>query len=92
MINQLVAPNAPWNPLKDQTPELEAMIKDVQFAADDAARATAVKKVNTYLVDNAWFAPWYRLASPYAFKADHVGVEMQYQQTLPSIYNFKPAS
>lgn len=91
MINQLVAPSAPWNPLHDETDELNEMIHAVQFAADDATLAAALQDVNRYLVDNAWFAPWYRVASPYATNPDVLTVDMQFQQTLPSLYNFAPA-
>ncbi|MTE24896.1 ABC transporter substrate-binding protein [Microbacterium sp. ZXX196] len=91
MINQLIAPNAPWNPLHDQTDELTALIEEVRTATDDAAQAEAVQKVNTYVVENAWFSPWFRVASPYATNPEKVSVEMQYQQTIPSLYNFSPA-
>lgn len=91
MINQLIAPTAPWNPLQDQTEELTALIEEVRTATDDAAQAEAVQAVNTYVVDNAWFAPWFRVASPYATNPEKVSVEMQYQQTIPSLYNFSPA-
>ncbi|WP_433676939.1 ABC transporter substrate-binding protein [Microbacterium gorillae] len=91
MINQLVAPTAPWNPLNDQVDELTTLIESVRTATDEAAQTEAVRAVNTYIVENAWFAPWFRVASPYATNPTKISVEMQYQQTIPSLYNFSPA-
>ncbi|GAT74963.1 ABC-type dipeptide transport system, periplasmic component [Microbacterium sp. HM58-2] len=55
-IAQYVAPNAPGNPQHAQDDELDKLIEDVQFSTgDDAIKAR--KKLNEYLVDEAWFAP-----------------------------------
>jgi peptide/nickel transport system substrate-binding protein len=48
--------------------------------------------VNQYLVDNAWFAPWFRVNGILAVRGDVVQVEPQVEQAVPSIYNYTPAA
>lgn len=83
-----IAPNAPWNPFKTERPELDAMITKAQ-TGDDATRAAADKQINKYIVDNYWFSPLYRLQTFFYF-GKSVDVQVQAEQAVPSIYNYKP--
>lgn len=89
-INQWIAPSATqFNPFASTTPELAALLEDVQTAGEDAA--DEAREVNAYVTEFAWFVPWYRVNSLY-FASPFVAVEPQAQQAVPSIYNFAPAS
>lgn len=83
-----ITPSAPWNPFKTERPELTELIKKVQTGSE-AEQADAAKAVNEYVVDNYWFSPLYRLQGHFYFN-DSVDVEMQTEQAVPSIYNYKP--
>lgn len=84
-ISQAIAPDATFNPFHTSSPELQALIEQVRRGDDAAAQA-----VNTYVVENAWFAPWYRATTLFAHKPS-VTVELQAEQAVPSIYNYAPA-
>ena len=87
-IQLLIAPNAPYNPLKSQTPELNALIQKVQ-TGDEKTAGDAAKQLNQYLIDQHWFSPLYRLEQ-FFYHNDKVAVENQAEQAVPSIYNYKP--
>lgn len=89
-ILKLVAPTAPWNMLGSQTAELDTLIADAQNATPEDAEA-AFQAVSAYLVDQAWFAPWYVQNNIYLSGPD-VQVTMQPQNVVPYIWNYAPAS
>ncbi|GAT74961.1 ABC-type dipeptide transport system, periplasmic component [Microbacterium sp. HM58-2] len=57
-ITQYVAPKAPGNYQHVQNDDLDKLIEDVQFSTGDDA-TKALKELNEFLVDEAWFAPVY---------------------------------
>jgi peptide/nickel transport system substrate-binding protein len=87
-IRKAVAPNAPWNPLKVQRPELDTLLHDAQYA-DENAQPAAMKAVSRYLVDNAWFAPWYRENAVYLTDAK-TSVSMEAYNVAPSLRMYAP--
>lgn len=89
-ISLLVAPTGPWNVFNNEDPEVAALLTEILDAQGDAI-GTPYKVLNEYLVENAWFNPWYRIAQPY-YTSDKVTVEMQSGQPVPSIYNYAPAN
>ncbi|MCA1006840.1 ABC transporter substrate-binding protein [Rhodococcus hoagii] len=86
-INQLVAPTALYNPFETRSPELEGLIEAVRNGGSDSA--TPARAVNEYVVEQAWFAPLYRVNQMY-YHNDKVDVTPQIQQAVPSIYNYQP--
>ncbi|SKA94459.1 peptide/nickel transport system substrate-binding protein [Agreia bicolorata] len=87
---KLLTPTAPWNMLKDQDPELDTLISAAQTATGDDADA-AFQKLSAYVVDQAWFAPWYVQNNIYLSSAKTT-VTMQPQNVVPYIWNYAPAS
>lgn len=87
-IQFFVSPRAPWNILGSEDAELTALIAAAQNASGDE-QLDAYAAVNRYLVDEAWFAPFYFPDNIYAVAAGTT-VEPQYQQGVPSIYNYSP--
>lgn len=86
--NQIISTKALYNPFKNTTPELQAKIDAVQSGGTDAAKLA--QEVNKYVVEQAWFAPLYRVNQMY-YTNSKVTVEAQIQQAVPSIYNYAPA-
>lgn len=87
-INQLVSTKALYNPFKNTTPELQAKIDAVEHGGKDAGKLA--QEVNKYVVEQAWFAPLFRVNQMYYHNAK-ITVEPQVQQAVPSIYNYAPA-
>jgi len=73
-----VLPDATFNPFHSSAPELDALLADAQTAGLGAAQSEAFKAVNTWLVDNAWFAPIFAGSAGVAF-APGITVEQQAQ-------------
>lgn len=88
-INQIVSTKALYNPFKNTSPELQAKIDAVQNGGKDAAKLA--QDVNRYVVDQAWFAPLFRVNQMY-YHNSKINVTPQIQQAVPSIYNYSPAS
>jgi peptide/nickel transport system substrate-binding protein len=87
-INQLISTQALYNPFKTTTPELQALIDDVQTGGTEAAEKA--QAVNEYVTENAWFAPLFRIDQMY-YHSPKITVTPQVQQAVPSIYNYAPA-
>ncbi|WP_309075962.1 ABC transporter substrate-binding protein [Paenarthrobacter sp.] len=87
-IDQIVSTKALYNPFKNTTPELEAKIAAVRTGGGDAGKLA--QEVNKYVVEQAWFAPLFRVNQMY-YHNDKVNVTPQVQQAVPSIYNYSPA-
>lgn len=89
-IRQMMTPDSAYNPFKTTSPELAADIAAVQNGGDKSGELA--KKVNQYVVDNAWFAPFYRVNQLYFSNSKKVTVVPQIQQAVPNLYNYSPAS
>ncbi|MDR6414307.1 ABC transporter substrate-binding protein [Pseudarthrobacter sulfonivorans] len=87
-VNQIISTKALYNAFKNTTPELQAKIDAVQTSGKDAGKAA--QEVNKYVVEQAWFAPMFRVNQMY-YHNSKITVEPQVQQAVPSIYNYSPA-
>ncbi|WCI07587.1 hypothetical protein PJ267_11950 [Arthrobacter sp. OVS8] len=87
-INQIISTKALYNPFKNASPELDAKIDAVRNGGADAGKLA--QDVNKYVVEQAWFAPLFRVNQMYYHNAK-VNVTPQIQQAVPSIYNYSPA-
>lgn len=86
VIESMVAPTAVWNPFRYEDPDATALIDGVREGQDGAAL-----ELNEYLVEEAWFAPFYRAEGAYAVDAKTTVTPMA-SNTYPSIYDFAPKS
>ncbi|KQQ90010.1 ABC transporter substrate-binding protein [Arthrobacter sp. Leaf137] len=87
-INQMISTSALYNPFKSTNPEIAALVEEVHVGGENSSELA--KKVNTYVTENAWFAPLFRLNQMY-YTSKKITVEPQLQQAVPSIYNYAPA-
>lgn len=62
-----VTQGAIWNPMRQTTPELTALCNEAQKAKPGEGKET-FQQIGKYLLDNAWFAPWY-------YKSLHYGLD-----------------
>lgn len=88
LINFMLSPAATFNPYKYADPEVDAMLEKIQFGDTDT-QAEVAKELNAYIVEQAWFAPFYRLNAGYAVDAN-TELTLTPTNAYPAIYDFTP--
>ena len=88
-IQLMVQPTAAWNPLQYADPEVDDLLARAQ-SATDADRPAAYQELNSYLVDQAWFAPIVFTENVVA-SGDSVTVTPYTYLPLPPIEGYAPA-
>jgi len=86
LIQFMLSPTATWNPFHYSNDTSNELIKKFQYG--DTA---AVKELNKFVVDQAWFAPFFRVQGSVASDAN-TSVTMMSTNAFPAIYNFVPKS
>jgi peptide/nickel transport system substrate-binding protein len=86
-----VKPTSLWNLFKSTDPQVETLIDTAQKALDETAQAAAFTELNTYLVQQAWNAPWSHRQAYYA-SSTKTKVTMRSFAPGPWLYDFTPAS
>lgn len=87
--NQIITPNATYNPFHTTDPKVESLVSTIQTGSD-ADAAKAAKDLNRYITKQAWFAPFYRPDQIF-FTDKNTTTKPQAQQAVPSIYSYAPA-
>ncbi|WP_363354754.1 ABC transporter substrate-binding protein [Microbacterium sp. LMI12-1-1.1] len=90
LINFMIAPEATFNPFGSQDPQVDEYISTIQNGTQEEADQ-AVKDLNAYITDQAWFAPWYRKQGTFAHDST-TAVEMWPTNSYPSLFGFSPAN
>ncbi|MGX5682846.1 ABC transporter substrate-binding protein [Schumannella luteola] len=88
LIQFMIAPSAVFNPFHYEDPEVDALIQKIQYG-DEATQAEGAAELNKYIVEQAWFAPFYRVQGSVATDANTT-VEMLPTNAYPAIYDFQP--
>jgi len=88
LANFMIAPNAVWNPFHSEDPKVAQYLQQMQFG-DEGEQAAAAAELNTYMVEQAWFAPLFRVESGFATDANTT-VELMPTNAYPAIYDFQP--
>ena len=88
LINFMIAPTATFNPYKSQDPKVDALISTIQTGSQAESDA-ALKELNKYLVDQAWFAPFFRVQGTFATDPN-TNLEFWPTNAYPSIFDFSP--
>jgi len=88
LIQFMISPTALFNPFHYEDPQVNEWIQEVQFG-DEAAQDAALKALNAYIVDQAWFAPFYRAQNSFVADADTT-VERVPSNVYPAIYDIQP--
>ncbi|MFT4041676.1 MAG: ABC transporter substrate-binding protein [Gordonia sp. (in: high G+C Gram-positive bacteria)] len=90
-IGQSLLPDSTYNLLHTKDKNIAELTRRIQNGGDSAAVAPVARELNKYVVDQAWFAPWFRSSVLWGYNAKTVSVVNQAQQAAPSIYNYSPA-
>ena len=84
----LLTKDATFNPFHSTNPTVAGYLNTMQTGSSSQA-AAAAKALNQYLVQNAWFAPFFRPQS--SFVADsHTSVMVQAGNAVPYLWNIEP--
>jgi peptide/nickel transport system substrate-binding protein len=86
--NFAITENATFNPFHVKDPTVDKLVSTIQ-TGDEADADAAAQELNTYVVDNAWFAPWYRVESNFMADAN-TDVVQQSDNAYPYLWNIKP--
>jgi peptide/nickel transport system substrate-binding protein len=90
MAQFILTAGATFNPFHSTNPTVAGYLNTIQMGSSSQA-ATAAKALNQYLVQNAWFAPFFRPQS--SFVADsHTSVVVQAGNAVPYLWNIRPKS
>ncbi|MEU0841638.1 ABC transporter substrate-binding protein [Streptomyces sp. NPDC005962] len=79
-----------WNPSKYDDPKADDLIARIGKATG-ARREALFEELNTYVVDQAWNAPWSVITNAYATAKD-IRVTPQPGAQYPPIHNYAPAN
>lgn len=88
---QLVAtPKASWNVLGSTDPVIDTAVAAIKGdpSAENVAKQT--QTINRFLVENAWYVPFYRVPQLFYYDANKVQVVNQVQNAVPYLYNYSP--
>ena len=88
LINFMIAPSATFNPFGYEDPTVDGYIQAVQFGTPEESDA-ALASLNEYIVDQAWFAPFFRVQGTFATDAN-TDLEFWPTNAYPSIFDFSP--
>lgn len=89
MAQLTVTPESTFNPFHTDDPKVTGLLAEAG-AASPADQGPIMQELNTYLVDNAWFAPWYGVEGTYV-TATSVAVQPVPGLALPPLANFAPS-
>ncbi|MGQ2914274.1 ABC transporter substrate-binding protein [Microbacterium aurantiacum] len=82
-------PWSTWNPFRVEDPQIMEYMTELRTAEGAEAEAIGAE-LNTYIVEQAWYAPVFRNQSAFLTNADTV-VEMQSDNAVPYLWNITPA-
>jgi peptide/nickel transport system substrate-binding protein len=89
VIQFMISRTAPFNPFKYGDETTDRLITEIQNG-DEATQVAKAKELNAYIVDQAWFAPYYRVSAGFAYD-ESVQVELNPTNIVPSLYDIQPA-
>jgi len=89
LIQFMLSRTAAFNSFKYGDDTTDALISEIQ-RGDEATQAAKAAELNAYIVEQAWFAPFYRVQAGYATDPD-TSVTIMPTNAVPSLYDIKPA-
>ncbi|WP_206330807.1 ABC transporter substrate-binding protein [Modestobacter sp. KNN46-3] len=69
LANFALTPTASWNPFRVEDPKVAELVSTLQSGTEEEAEQ-AGQELNEYIVQQAWFAPYYRVESTFVADGD----------------------
>ncbi|MEY2954892.1 MAG: hypothetical protein RL530_493 [Actinomycetota bacterium] len=88
-INFVAAPNASWNVFGSKDPVITGALDSINKDQSSKNVVAQAKKINAFLVQNAWFLPFYQLPQMF-FTNSHVKTINQPANAVPYLFNYAP--
>jgi peptide/nickel transport system substrate-binding protein len=88
VVADRIATGGPFNPFGTNRPQVTAWLDRI-YAGTAEESNEAAKALNAYIVEQAWFDPWYRNKTFFAADANTV-VTQQDTNTYPYLWNIRP--
>ena len=88
LIQFMLSRSASFNPFKFGDDTTDALIKAIQNG-DPATQAAKAKELNKYIVEQAWFAPFFRVRVGYP-SDPNTSVTVMPSNAVPALYDIKP--
>ncbi len=88
IANFSIDKNAVFNPFHADDPKVDTLVSTIQKGSDAQATAAA-QQLDKYAVDQAYFDPWYRVASTFAADKNTTVVQ-QSDNAYPYLWNITP--
>lgn len=85
----ILAASAPFNPFKVDDPTVSSLMQRISVA-EEAEQAKLFKELNTYIVEQAWFAPLYTTVNLMAFNPKKVNIDVAPNQPITFLTDYKP--
>jgi peptide/nickel transport system substrate-binding protein len=89
MIGLVLTQQSPFNPFKTSDPQVDELIGQAASTTGDEQDA-ALQKLNAYLVDQAWFAPWDAAEGAYV-TGKGITVDPVQGLSVPPLANLDPS-
>jgi len=90
-IQLSVLPTGLFNPEHTENPEVDELLNRITGAQSEAEAIAASQELNTYLVENAWFVPFY-LVDSVGLSNDTVNFILPVENITPPAYFITPAN
>jgi peptide/nickel transport system substrate-binding protein len=90
LIQFMISRTAPFNPFHFGDDTTDALISEIQHG-DQATQDAKSKELNKYIVEQGWFAPYYRVSAAYSYNAETTQVTLNATNIVPSLFDIKPA-
>ncbi|WP_062528787.1 ABC transporter substrate-binding protein [Demequina rhizosphaerae] len=86
--NQAIAPGAAWNVFHQADETVEGLAARIRLGGEDGA--AAAQELNAYMVEEAWFAPFYRVLGVIV-SGDGFAVTNKSGQAVANLWDITPA-
>ncbi|MCW4386119.1 ABC transporter substrate-binding protein [Salinibacterium sp. SYSU T00001] len=85
-------PHSTWNPFKTEDATVVELAQTIRMGEEGAEeQAAAAQELNAYIVEQAWYAPAFRIQSAYVTN-DSTRIARQADNAVPYLWNIKPAN
>lgn len=89
-IQKHIPTASPWNVFETVDPELDSLIEAARDAATPEAYESRLHDVNAWLIDEAWFAPFFQADRLY-YTTANIDFDAHPQNIVPYLRDYRPA-
>lgn len=84
--------DASWNVLGSTDPVIQNAVDSILSDGSEENVTEQAQAINRFLVENAWYIPFYRIPQILYYDDTKVTLENQVQNAVPYLYNYSPTN